>query len=113
MVDWVASKIVGGVGEVTLFTPIKKGFVPGEARTYEQRLREGLSSVQQRVLKGLPTPISRIPSIHYARWLIVRPEQYHYYDNDALPTPRNGHQHVFTSWLFFTSNFDGDMKSYL
>jgi hypothetical protein len=114
MVEWIASKTVGGVSEVTLFTPIKKGVVPGESRTWEQRLHERLASVQQRVVKGLPTPISRIPAIHYARWLIVRPEQYLYYDQAAVRNGRNAQsERVFTSWLFFTSNFDGDMKSYL
>jgi hypothetical protein len=61
MLDWVKSKYAGGVGEVTLFTPIKKGLVPGELRTYEQRLYAELQSVQQRLDKGFPTPIGRLP----------------------------------------------------
>jgi hypothetical protein len=118
MVEWVASKTVGGVSEVTLFTPIRKGPVPGEGRSYEQRLRDVLDSVQQRAAKGVPTPAGKIPTIHYARWLIVRPEQYLFYDKDACDCFDKAAQkadpaHVYTSWLFFTSNFDGDMKSYL
>ena len=73
--DWAESKLVGGVSETTLFTPIKPGPIPGEGRTYEQRLRQALASVQGRVLQGVPTVIGAVPSIHYARWLILRPEQ--------------------------------------
>jgi hypothetical protein len=134
MLDWVKSKYAGGVGEVTLFTPIKKGLVPGELRTYEQRLYAELQSVQQRLDKGFPTPIGRLPTIHFARWLILRPAQYLYRDKDQLycggqdgemlfgdhatmVDPNNRKVKVdldtLTSWLFFTSNFDGDMKSYL
>jgi hypothetical protein len=107
MPNWVTSKIVGGVSEVTLFTPIKKGLVPGELRTYEQRLETELQLVQQRIDQGTPTPIGHLPTIHFARWLILRPTQYLYCDklNVDLDT--------LTSWLFFTSNFDGDMKTYL
>lgn len=84
MPDWVNSKYVGGVGEVTLLTPIKKGLVPGELRTYEQRLHAELLSVQQRIEKGFPTPVARLPTIHFARWLLLRPAQYLYCDKDQL-----------------------------
>ena len=67
--------MVGGVTELTLFTPIKLGPIPGERRTYEERLRQELASVQRRVDMKLNTPISIIPTIHFARWLILRPEQ--------------------------------------
>ena len=132
MPDWVDSKYVGGVGEVTLLTPIKKGLVPGELRTYEQRLHAELQSVQQRIEKGFPTPVARLPTIHFARWLLLRPAQYLYSDKDQLycggkdgailywndGTAPNGKKvkvdlDTLTSWLFFTSNFDGDMKTYL
>jgi hypothetical protein len=132
MPDWVTSKYVGGVSEVTLLTPIKKGLVTGELRTYEQRLYGALNALQQRVDQGVPTPISHLPTIHFARWLILRPAQYLSRDLDLLgrqggPTtrsqekrpvdPRSGTPEPrlegFTSWLFFTSNFDGDMKAYL
>jgi hypothetical protein len=105
---WVDSKTVGGVSEVTLLTPIKKGTVPGETRTYEQRLNDELGSVQRRVAAGIPTPIGRIPSIHFARWLIVVPAHYLFYDaGGRVPG------YLYTSWLLFTSNFDGDMQTYL
>ena len=76
MARWVESKNVGGVSEVTLLTPIKKGFIPGEGRTYEQRLHQALTLTQERIANGYPTAISTIPTIHFARWLILRPQQY-------------------------------------
>jgi hypothetical protein len=132
MPNWVTSKSVGGVSEVTLLTPIKKGLVPGELRTYEERLDTELQLVQQRIDQGIPTPIGHLPTIHFARWLILRPIQYLYCDKeqlycdreamlrsqDARPTDAGTRKveadlETFTSWLLFTSNFDGDMKTYL
>jgi hypothetical protein len=118
------SKTSGGVTELTLLTPIKLGPIPGERRSYEERLRFELSSVQRRVDRGLNTPVSIMPTIHFARWLILRPEQYLQgacFPGDKPPvidpywlvgqTP--AHDYRFRSWLFFTSNFDGDLKAYL
>jgi hypothetical protein len=112
---WVESKMVGGVSEVTLLTPIKKGLVPGEGWTYEQRLHAELNSIQKRVIEGYPTPIHRVPTIHFARWLILRPQQYLYCDvkDGRLPGGEPIRLEDLTSWLLFTSNFDGDMKAYL
>ena len=118
------SKFVGGVTELVLLTPITPGPIPGQRRTYEERLRQELASIQRRVDRGLNTPISVIPTIHYAGWLILRPEQYlqgacfppeappgldPYVPADQKPT----HDYRFHSWLFFTSYFDGDLKDYL
>src|SRR5262245_44564267 len=118
------SKFVGGVTELVLLTPITPGPIPGQRRTYEERLRQELASIQRRVDRGLNTPISVIPTIHYAGWLILRPEQYlqgacfprqappsldPYVPADQNPT----HDYRFRSWLFFTSYFDGDLKDYL
>jgi hypothetical protein len=132
MPKWVTSKSVGGVSEVTLLTPIKKGLIPGELRTYEQRLEAELQLVQQRIDQGVPTPIGHLPTIHFARWLILRPIQYLYCDKgqlycdgeftlrsqDRTPTDADARKvevdlDTLTSWLLFTSNFDGDMKTYL
>jgi len=122
---WVESKNVGGVSEVTLLTPIKKGFIPGEGRTYEQRLHQALTLTQERIANGYPTAISTIPTIHFARWLILRPQQYLCGDVDprgrltygatnlADDTAIKLEMEKLTSWLFFTSNFDGDMMAYL
>ena len=106
--EWARSKTLGGVTEVTLFTPIRQGLIAGEGRTYEQRLAAALDSVEQRVEAGFPTPIGLMPTIHFARWLILRPAQYLQYSN--LDPATNPSLH---SWLFFTSNFDGELKDYL
>ena len=87
------SKRVGVVTEVTLITPIKAGRVEGEYRTYRERLQSILDDVQRRELQGLPTPVSLIRQIHFARWVIL----------DRKGSPGE---------LLFTSNFDGEMKSY-
>jgi len=122
--QYAQSKFVGGVTELVLLTPITPGPIPGQRRTYEERLRQELASIQRRVDRGLNTPISVIPTIHYAGWLILRPEQYlqgacfpreappsldPYVPADQNPT----HDYRFRSWLFFTSYFDGDLKDYL
>ena len=85
--EWARSKTIGRVTEVTLFTPIRQGFVPGERRTYEQQLAMALQSVQQRVLDGIPTPINGMPTIHFARWLILRPGIKFEKMNVEPPTP--------------------------
>lgn len=118
LVRWADAKMVGGVSEVTLLTPITPGPIPGEARTYEQRLRQELASVQQRVALGMPTPIGRVSAIHFARWLILRPEQYlqlsaRFARFVAAAGGGTADEDAYRSWLFFTSNFDGDLKSYL
>ena len=105
--EWARSTTLGGATEVTLLTPIRPGLVPGEKRTYEQRLASALESVQRRVLQRVPTPIGAMPTIHFARWLILRPAQYLQY---ATVDPRDP---SLRSWLFFTSNFDGQLKDYL
>jgi Dyp-type peroxidase family len=87
------SKRVGVVTEVTLITPIKRGRVEGEYRTYRERLQTVLDDVQRREFQGLPTPVSLIRQIHFARWVII--------DRPGRPAE-----------LLFTSNFDGEMKSY-
>ena len=86
------------------------GLIPGEGRTYEQRLARALESVQQRVMDNFPTPINAVPTIHFARWLILRPAQYLQYSTIDPDPAANPSLH---SWLFFTSNFDGELKDYL
>lgn len=111
------SKMVGRVSEVTLLTPVKPGRIEGEGRTYEQRLAGALDSVQRRVDRGIPTPIGQLPTIHFARWLILRPAQYLQYSHIDKPDDYVGKypppHRTYRSWLFFTANFDGEMKDYL
>src|SRR5262245_58547396 len=95
MHPWATSIVRGRVTEVTILTPIKRGFIPGEYRTYEERLRSLLTSLNDRANAGIPTPISAIATIHFARWFIIRPEQYLRYSAVAgvayePPRPANG-----------------------
>jgi len=83
------SNFFGGVNEVTIITKIKPGRTPEGVMTYRQRLETVLSSVRDREIHGVPTPIRLILTIHFARWIIWE-------DN-----------------LIFTSNFDGSMWQYL
>ena len=73
------SKTIGQVTELTVIAPLK----PGAAASL------------RRVLNGLQvsadSPIKKISTIHFARWVI--------FDNDQR--------------LLFTSNFDGSWDSYL
>ncbi len=169
-VDWAESKTTGVVSEFTLLTPIKPGLIPGEMRTYEQRLRDHLESLHKRESSGIPSFTRLITNIHYARWFVLRPEQFLQYSNvpnfvdyvvekpseedrpdgDSATTKAPSSLHNiphqiddfedvsaeinakkkggseradtdsdtkkekarFVSWLIFTSNFDGDLKSY-
>jgi hypothetical protein len=83
MHPWATSIVRGRVTEVTILTPIKRGFIPGEYRTYEERLRSLMTSLNDRANAGIPTPISAIATIHFARWFIIRPEQYLRYSDVA------------------------------
>jgi hypothetical protein len=106
--NWVESKTVGGVSEVALFTPIKQGIIPGETRSYEQRLNDELTNLRERVKAKIPNPIMRVPTIHFARWLIVVPAQYHCMDPAGVDP-----KYQYHSWLLFAASFDGDLKTYL
>ena len=87
------SRYLGGVNELTIVTTIRQGRIPGSTLTYRQQLQAVLDSIQNRELRGIPTPIRLIPTIHFARWIIW---------ND-------GNRDI----LIFTSNYDGSMWQYL
>ena len=74
--NWATSKSVGGITEIAVFAPVKKGCVPGERRTYEERLLSVIENLENRHRQGLPTELGRIPAIHFGRLIIIRPEQY-------------------------------------
>jgi hypothetical protein len=80
-VKWAESKTLGVVSELSLLTPITPGRIPGERRTYEERLRDHLDSLQRREAASIPSFVRPITMIHFARWLIIRPEQYLQYSN--------------------------------
>jgi hypothetical protein len=62
-------------------------------------------------LRGLraagPSPLARLPRTHLARFVIV-PD----FHNDRTWKQRND-EHLDVPYLIFTSNFDGDLDSYL
>lgn len=76
LLNWPNSKSIGGVSEIAVLAPIRKGRIPGERRTYEERLRFVISNLASRVQQGIPTELDKIQTIHFGRMLIIRPEQY-------------------------------------
>jgi hypothetical protein len=79
------SRWAGRISELAVMTPIIPGRIPGERRTYEERLRSVLASLADRGEAGLPTPLSKIPTFHFARVMIIRPE--HYLTHSRLNLP--------------------------
>jgi hypothetical protein len=139
--DWVQSKRVGQVSEIAVLAPIKRGRVPGERRTYEERCRAAIENLEGRVQEGLPTELDPITTIHFGRMIIIRPEQYlvdskvlglGYYPPSLGTAPHTPHQTipepiddytyvgretipetpVFHSWLLTLVEFDGDIRVY-
>lgn len=74
--NWAASQQVGGITELAVLAPIKKGIVPGERRTYESRLRAAIANLAQRHRQGIPVELDRVTTIHFGRMIIIRPEQF-------------------------------------
>jgi len=73
---WASSKMIGRTSEIAVLTPIRQGCVPGERRTYEERARALIDNLQGQHERGMPTILSTIPSIHFGRIILIRPEQY-------------------------------------
>jgi hypothetical protein len=134
--DWAASKTVGGVSEIAVLSPVKRGCVPGERRTYEERLAFAIDNLADRHRQGLPTELGRITSIHFGRMIIIRPEQYllyseingvDYYPPDERPStvdgriprpideqePQKADSPKLRSFLLTLVEFDGDLKIYM
>lgn len=74
--DWSLSATSGGVTEIAVMAPIINGRVPGERLTYEEKLRRTIASIMDRAERGIPHQLLTIPSIHFGRMMIIRPEQY-------------------------------------
>jgi hypothetical protein len=134
--DWAASKTIGGVSEIAVLSPVKRGCVPGERRTYEERLAFAIDNLADRHRQGLPTELGRITSIHFGRMIIIRPEQYllyseingvDYYPPDERPNtvdgriprpideqePQKADSPKLRSFLLTLVEFDGDLKIYM
>lgn len=129
VLEYMKSAHIGEATEIAVMSPIRPGRVPGERRTYEERLRFAMASVQDRTAKGIPTELTRISTIHFGRMMIVRPEMYltksgvDFLSPDFVPLPddeaeakalekRFAEQPQYRSWLLTLVVFDGDLKVY-
>jgi hypothetical protein len=135
---WVLAKTAGSVTEIAVLAPVKKGTVPMERRTYEERLLAAIENLEDRHRRGLPTELSRIPAIHFGRLILIRPEQYLLHSNlrDVLYYPQgsrgpSGSGQVplpiddyvaegdtaaageLRTFLLTLVEFDGDLKVYM
>lgn len=131
--DWIESRTLGDVTEICVMSPIRLGRVPGERRTFEERIRFKIESLMKRAEEGKPNILNRITTIHFARMLVIRPDQYLIYSGQPgfpppsdppsnAPLPRfdpysesddkAGQSGQYRSWLFTQVIFDGDIKVY-
>jgi hypothetical protein len=134
---WAESKTIGAISEIAVMSPIKMGLVPGERRTYEQRLRELIDVIAARHARGVPTLLDKVRTIHFGRMMIIRPEQYLVgskvdgvrYAADAPTVPVPTQMDLFVeataaaagqvaapqlrSWLLTLVEFDGDLRVYM
>lgn len=115
---WARSLFVNGVSEFLLLSPIRLGRIPGERRTYLQRVEDVFATLSSRAEAGLPTPLTTVPTIHFARWALIRPEQLIHRlkpknplaPGPPLPPPAlNKKQHT---WLLTAVVFDGEPSVY-
>ena len=74
--------------------PIKKGRVPGERRTYEERLRDRVQTIETRVEQGIPNELDSVATIHCGRIIIIRPEQYLVDSSDSNVTYECGYDDI-------------------
>lgn len=74
--DWATSMSAGNVTEVAVLAPIRRGSVPNERRTYEERAISVIDNFAGRVKQGLPNELNLVPSIHFGRIMLLRPEHY-------------------------------------
>ena len=70
------SRSVGLLSEVAVLSPIRKGRVPGERRTYEERARTLIATIENRVQQGIPHELDEVTTIHFGEIIVIRPEQY-------------------------------------
>jgi hypothetical protein len=137
--NWAMSKTVGGVTEIAVLAPVKKGTVPMERRTYEERLVGVIDNLADRHRRGLPTELTRIPAIHFGRLILIRPEQYLLHSNlgdvqyesdpdrttptagGGVPSPIDDYaaedrmmpRGELRTFLLTLVEFDGDLKVYM
>lgn len=90
---------IGGVSEIAVLAPIRRGAVKGERRTHEERLRSTIANLDSRHSQGLPTELSRIPAIHFGRLIILEM-------NTESTTEKR-------PYLLTLVEFDGDIRVYM
>lgn len=71
-----SSRRLGGVTEIAVLVPVKRGLIPGECRSYEERLRGAISDLARRHAQHIPTELDRVSTIHFGRMIVLRPEQF-------------------------------------
>lgn len=125
------TKTRGQVSEIAVLAPIRRGRVPGERRTFEQRLRQVIEAIDKRSEQGIPAPLNKIQTVHFGRLLVIRPEQYLYkfgadetappFFDDYLETPMTADNpdgaaeaspNPYRSYLLTIVSFDGELKPY-
>jgi hypothetical protein len=133
--NWANSKTVGGISEIAVLSPIRRGCPPGERRSYEECVATAVQNLADRHQQGLPTELGRIPAIHFGRMIIIRPEQYLLYSNlsgvdyypdgkrsdgGGIPVPIDDYLEgsrkpppKLRSFLLTLVEFDGDLKAYM
>lgn len=85
---WTTSRTLGNKTEIAICAPIKLGRVANERRTFEERVRFKIEQLMLSSQQGLPTDLSRITTIHFARMIVIRPEQYLIYSGlPGFPKP--------------------------
>jgi hypothetical protein len=126
------SRSVGLLSQVAVLSPIRKGRVPGERRTYEERVRTLIATIENRVQQGIPHELDAVTTIHFGEIIVIRPEQYLVYskvDGVAYKDPPDGEQPApiddyyvagqtpppipeLRSFLLTIVFFDGDLHTY-
>ena len=136
MFEWAGAQSLGRTSEITVMAPIRKGRVPGERWTYEENVRARLEQAANRVAQGIPVDLDTVPTIHFGRVTVLRPEHYLLYsevkDVDyfedmpggspgrRIPRPIDpyaasrpgGKQPVLTSFLLVQVAFHGGVEAY-
>ena len=75
-----------------MLAPIKRGRIPNERRTYEERLRLAIANLASRVKQNIPTQLDKVPTIHFGRMIIIRPEQFLVYSDVSGVKYEAGHR---------------------
>ena len=89
-----ANNVSGQVYALTVLTPILDG--------HETQLAEYLNGLQS----GEQSPLAAVPGTHFARWVVIGDVIYEGPDQGER-------EHLQHARLLFTSNFDGNLDTYL